>query len=524
MPVLSPRYWLKADAGRTSPVNSVTESGPLTGGTVTLTDLGGGNWAYVCTGAASSATFTPLTTDGGGVYGPPDGSRTIAIRAAIATMPSSPSFARLFGFTSDTDLDTNGIKIARNGSDTSFLAWAPGNGDSVVIDSAMAIGTALKTVVIRLNANSGIDTMSVWVQRTDRAGATTADFVSTGDGSSYFEALMALQRFIVQPGDGSLRLGDAIIWPQGDLTDAECAAVADGLRATMSPPADTTAPTLTSPTGTGGTLTGTGGITSSEAGTHYWQATTSATPLTIPTAPAAMTGWTSRALTATAQTWSLGALSAGTYYVHNAAEDAAGNRTTTDVVSGSFVVAASGAATAVTLTGPSSGVVSVASTSFTAGANGTITGTVTVTPSAGGGGGTFSPTSVAISSGTPTATFTYTPGTTGAKSISVTNNGSLSNPGAVTYTVSAAPAPGSGTLTSGVLKRNNGTPAGAVSLTWLTLLNHATGAFVATKTGVSTNSSSIFTTTDAGMTVGVVYRAVWLEATGQSGHGWVAAT
>ena len=102
--------------------------------------------------------------------------------------------------------------------------------------------------------------------------------------------------------------------------------------------------------------------------------------------------------------------------------------------------------------------------------------------------------------------------------------GNVSTPALAATQSTSAAAPGSGTLTSGVLKRNNGTPAGAVSLTWLTLLNHSTGAFVATKTGVSTNSSSIFTTTDAGMTVGVVYRAVWLEATGQSGHGWVAAT
>lgn len=99
---------------------------------------------------------------------------------------------------------------------------------------------------------------------------------------------------------------------------------------------------------------------------------------------------------------------------------------------------ASGAATAVTLTGPSSGAVGAASTNFTAGANGTITGTVVVTPSDGGGGGTFTPTTVSISSGTPTATFTYTPASAGAKTISVTNNGSLSNPSSITYTASSA--------------------------------------------------------------------------------------
>lgn len=95
-------------------------------------------------------------------------------------------------------------------------------------------------------------------------------------------------------------------------------------------------------------------------------------------------------------------------------------------------------ATATTLTGPSTGVVSVASTNFTVGANGGITGTVVVTPSDGGGGGTFTPTTVGISSGSPTGTFTYTPGSTGAKTISTTNNGGLTNPAAITYTATAS--------------------------------------------------------------------------------------
>jgi hypothetical protein len=96
--------------------------------------------------------------------------------------------------------------------------------------------------------------------------------------------------------------------------------------------------------------------------------------------------------------------------------------------------------TAITMTGPTSGTVGVASTNFTAGANGTITGTIIVTPSDSGGGGTFTPTTVSISSGTPTATFTYTPASTGAKTIGATNNGSLTNPSNITYTATSAAA------------------------------------------------------------------------------------
>lgn len=97
-----------------------------------------------------------------------------------------------------------------------------------------------------------------------------------------------------------------------------------------------------------------------------------------------------------------------------------------------------GAATQVTMSAPAGGPELVPSANFTIGANGSITGTVTVTPSDGGAGGTFTPSSVAISSGTPTATFTYTPPSgSAARTISVTNNGGLTNPSSVSYVVNA---------------------------------------------------------------------------------------
>lgn len=102
-------------------------------------------------------------------------------------------------------------------------------------------------------------------------------------------------------------------------------------------------------------------------------------------------------------------------------------------------------ATAVTLSGPTSGTVSVASSAFSVGVSptgGTITGTVVVTPSDGGAGGAFSPTSVSLTTASPSGTFTYTPSTTGSRTISASNNGSLTNPTSITYTSnSAASAP-----------------------------------------------------------------------------------
>jgi hypothetical protein len=90
--------------------------------------------------------------------------------------------------------------------------------------------------------------------------------------------------------------------------------------------------------------------------------------------------------------------------------------------------------------GPSSGTVSVASTPFTVQlpAGGAVSGTVIVTPSDSGGGGTFTPTTVNLTTGAPSATFTYTPASTGVKTLSVTNNGGLTNPANLSYTSNAA--------------------------------------------------------------------------------------
>lgn len=100
-------------------------------------------------------------------------------------------------------------------------------------------------------------------------------------------------------------------------------------------------------------------------------------------------------------------------------------------------VASVSPATAVTMSGPTSGTTGAVSSNFTIAANGAITGTVVVTPSDSGAGGAFTPTSVSISSGTPTGTFVYTAASTGVKTISVTNNGSLSNPSNISYTAAA---------------------------------------------------------------------------------------
>lgn len=73
----------------------------------------------------------------------------------------------------------------------------------------------------------------------------------------------------------------------------------------------------------------------------------------------------------------------------------------------------------------------------------------------------------------------------------------------------------SGTFTSEVLKRNNGTVAASSSLSYVRFYNTSTGALVLSKTGLSTNGSGVFTTTDAALVSGTTYAIDWEEATGQ---------
>jgi hypothetical protein len=106
--------------------------------------------------------------------------------------------------------------------------------------------------------------------------------------------------------------------------------------------------------------------------------------------------------------------------------------------------ASTGAISAITMTGPTSGTVSVASTAFTISANGPVGTSIVVTMSDAANGGTFKNsggttiTTVTLTTGSPSQTFTYTPATTGAKTISVTSNPVLTYPASITYTSNAA--------------------------------------------------------------------------------------
>jgi hypothetical protein len=94
--------------------------------------------------------------------------------------------------------------------------------------------------------------------------------------------------------------------------------------------------------------------------------------------------------------------------------------------------------TPLSLTGPDSGAVNVASSLFTVSVSGPVTADIVVTPVSSGGGGVFAPPTVTLTAGAPSATFVYTPTTLGTRSIGVTNNRGLANPASLGYSVTAS--------------------------------------------------------------------------------------
>mgnify|MGYP001597964461 CR=1 FL=1 len=99
--------------------------------------------------------------------------------------------------------------------------------------------------------------------------------------------------------------------------------------------------------------------------------------------------------------------------------------------------AASDAATAVTLTGPSLGQLNRTSEAFIVGANGSISAVLVVTISNTGGTGVLSQSVFSLSVGTTTVNFTYTPSTLGTHNLLNTNNQTLIDAATLTYEVAS---------------------------------------------------------------------------------------
>lgn len=334
--------------------------------------------------------------------------------------------------------------------------------------AAVYVRASTAWLIVRIGASLATTTLATSSTVTYANGDTpTAELIVTGSGTTVTLELKVGGSTLVTGTDTSgsriTAAGYTGFWMHSGVgtgtwinsTTSDDLASAAATAVTMTGPSTGTvgSPSTNFTVGANGTITGTVVVTPSDGG-----AGGTFTPTTVSISSGSPTGtFTYNAASTGAKTISV---------TNNGSLTNPSNITYT---------ASSAAATAVTLSGPTTSVVGSPSANFTAGANGVITGTVVVTPSDGGGGGTFTPTTVSISAGTPTATFTYTAGSTGSKTISVTNNGSLTNPSNITLTASSSAATAL-TLTgptggvSGVASTNftvtaNGTLSGSVTVT-----------------------------------------------------------
>lgn len=294
---------------------------------------------------------------------------------------------------------------------------------------------------------------------------------------------------------------------------------------------DTTPPTLTSPSGTGGTAVCSGSVSTNEGnGTLYTVATASAT---APTAAQVKLGQdhtgsaalrvVSQAVSASGtQTIASGAVSAGTRYLHFMHEDAATNQSTV-ASSASFTVTAGGDTTAPVLTSPVG--TATGATTATAGAttdegNGTLYAVVTASAT--------QPSVAQIKAGQNDAgtaaawSGTLAISSTGAKTLGATGltaaatyyahlvhtdaAGNNSNRvSSSSFTTTAVPG---FDLSSAAyaFKDNTGALVASTALTF-TVHNNTTGALVAQITGYSTNASGIVTSkvTNASLVAATTY-------------------
>lgn len=234
------------------------------------------------------------------------------------------------------------------------------------------------------------------------------------------------------------------------------------------------------------------------------------------------TGGTDMNAGSTSLTHTISGLTIGTPYTFtvkaiNSVGSSVSSAPSNSVVPKSAVTAAS----TFTFTGPSSGNVNSASSSFTVTPNNVYTGTITLTPSGTGSTGLSSKV-LAFSNSSTAQTFTLTPTVAGSIIISATNNGSLANPASLNYTVHAA-APGVPTSVVATAGDANATISfvaptynGGSTITGYTVTSLPAGG-----TDMNAGSTSL-THTISGLTNGTAYTFT-VKATNTAGTSYASA-
>lgn len=212
----------------------------VTGGSWSLVDRGGGQWAWrLSAGAGLTVTaestnaaytsFVNLNTGSGDV------GIVMVVRAAFTTVPSSSSSRPRIGWLASDDA---GMRWARNGSNsTGFNAdWISGS-----TSASTNLGTGLVTAAIRLDVNRSLDGFDV-ISKWEQGGSGDApDGASTPDNRSG----ATLSKLLCSVSDtGVYELTDFYLWREAGLgatfTNAVMRALATDLAGTLSAPSGPT--------------------------------------------------------------------------------------------------------------------------------------------------------------------------------------------------------------------------------------------------------------------------------------------
>lgn len=224
----APYFRLKVVAGDTGLTDKKGSVGALTGtATQTLTDRGSGELAMRVTGGQLSATLPTVNID----HGTSLAGMTWAMDIQVENY-GNLDYNLLIA------LGSVGITAAQhdNGPGISLRQYGDGKLNFIKDDGTSSAGplnkgTVKQTLVCRLTSNQsgGFWRIDTWLGGSGRTG-TGADYVGTL--TSYGNDALSVLTLNANNTGGSAvsyNIRDLAIW-NGELTDADCAAVADGLR------------------------------------------------------------------------------------------------------------------------------------------------------------------------------------------------------------------------------------------------------------------------------------------------------
>jgi hypothetical protein len=209
-------YRLKPQAGDTAPHNEVGGGHPFSGGTATLVDTGGGNYAWRFSGGAAIADIPARSWQsevaGSGI--------TLAIRMRVSTQPAA-AFVPFITYGLDAT-PTNGLYLGMDGTSNGLRT-------RYSTDSNIPIGsTAVERVfVLRLTPGIGgtLDKHELWLNTVGRSG-TAPNSTASGNYTS-----RNLSKLIINAINSAvIDARDIVVWHE-ELPDADCAAVADNFDA-----------------------------------------------------------------------------------------------------------------------------------------------------------------------------------------------------------------------------------------------------------------------------------------------------